>query len=104
MLDNMKLKLIATREFDEWLEELGPKERVQVDARLNLVANAEHFGDHKSVGDHVWELRWKNGRRLYYALIPPSRVLLLLGGNKNGQSKDIRRAKKALSVYTGIEA
>lgn len=51
------------------------------------------FGDHKQVSDHVWELRWENGRRIYCSLIPVSQVLLLLGGNKNGQTKDINQLK-----------
>lgn len=38
---------------------------------------------------------WFNdGRRIYYVIIPENNVLLLLGGNKNGQDKDIRQARK----------
>jgi hypothetical protein len=33
---------------------------------------------------------------VYYAYIPEKKILLLLGGNKNGQDKDIRQAKKIL--------
>jgi putative addiction module killer protein len=99
----MKIKLICTVEFEDWFQELTPKEQAQVTKRLSLVQEEAHFGDHKSVGDHVWEMRWVNGRRLYYAFIPPSQVLLLLGGNKNGQDKDIRRAKKVLGSYTSLE-
>ena len=60
-----------------------------------------YFGDHKSISfyekeelkDRVWELRWNNGRRVYYAYIPEKKILLLLGDNKNGQSKDVSKAK-----------
>jgi hypothetical protein len=38
-------------------------------------------------------LRWKEGRRIYYAYIPEKKILLLLGGNKNGQDKDVSKAK-----------
>ncbi|NGX61581.1 MAG: hypothetical protein K940chlam9_01068 [Chlamydiae bacterium] len=48
----------------------------------------------------VWELRWKNGRRIYFSFIPEKKILLLLGGNKNGQDKDIRKAKSLLKKYT----
>jgi len=45
------------------------------------------------------ELKWKNGRRVYYADIPEKKILLLLGGNKNGQDKDIRQAKKIFNKH-----
>ena len=63
----------------------------------------EHFGDHKFVGNgisQVWELRWKSGRRIYFAYIPDKNVLVLLGGNKNGQGKDIKKAKSIFQKYT----
>jgi putative addiction module killer protein len=90
----MKYKIFATTEFDDWLEKETAKSRVQVATRIDKVRNEGHFGDHKEVRDNVWELRWKNGRRVYYSLIPVSQVLLLLGGNKNGQTKNINEAEK----------
>ena len=41
--------------------------------------------------------KWGIGRRVYYALIPEKNIILLLGGNKNGQDKDIAKAKKILT-------
>ncbi len=60
-----------------------------------------YFGNHKSVSheekgalkDQVWELKFSDGRRIYYAYIPEKSILLLLGGNKNGQNRDITKAK-----------
>jgi putative addiction module killer protein len=49
------------------------------------------------------ELRWKNGRRVYYAEIPERNILLLLGGNKNGQDKDIHQAKKLFDKYVSTD-
>ncbi len=90
----MKHKIHATDEFVDWLGEETAKSRVQIAKRINNIKEEGHFGDHKQVRDHVWELRWDNGRRIYYSLIPVSQVLLLLGGNKNGQTKDINQAEK----------
>ncbi len=90
----MKYKILVTSEFEEWLEEEPAKSRVQIAKRIENVREEGHFGDYKQVRDHVWELRWENGRRIYYSLIPVSQVLLLLGGNKNGQTKDINQAEK----------
>lgn len=72
------------------------KSQVQILGRISRIREEGYFGDYKKVDDLVWELRWKCGRRIYYAHIPEKKILLLLGGNKNGQSKDIRQAKKIL--------
>lgn len=90
----MKYKILVTEEFEEWLEEGPAKARVQIAKRIENIQEEGYFGDHKQVRDRVWELRWENGRRIYYSLIPTSQVLLLLGGNKNGQTKDINQAEK----------
>lgn len=90
----MKYRILITNEFEEWLEEEPAKSRVQIAKRPENIKEEGHFGDHKQVRDNVWELRWENGRRIYYSLIPISQVLLLIGGNKNGQTKDINQAEK----------
>ncbi len=89
-------------EFREWFDEQTEKIKVQIDDRLSKIQDEGHFGDHKSVSDdgEVWELKWKNGRRIYYAYIPEKKILVLLGGNKNGQEKDIRKAKSLYKKYT----
>ncbi len=87
--------------FDEWLDAQPARIQMQILKRLSNIEQYGHFGDHKSVSDYekgflrnlVWELRWKDGKRVYYAYIPEKRILLLLGGNKNGQDKDITQAK-----------
>ena len=84
--------VLTTSEFDEWLENLPPKSRVIITARLDLVAIG-HFGNHKRFEGLV-ELRWKNGNRIYSFMWGSSIVVALYGGNKNGQGKDIKKAKK----------
>ena len=90
----MKYKIFLTDDFEEWLENEPAKSRVQIAKRIEKIKEEGHFGDHKLLRDRIWELRWDNGRRVYYSLIPVNQVLLLLGGNKNGQTKDINQAKK----------
>ena len=60
-----------------------------------------NFGDHKSVGNDVYELRITEGKgyRIYYAHENNTIVLLLFGGNKATQSKDIKLAKQYWSDY-----
>jgi putative addiction module killer protein len=90
-------------EYDEWLDEQPAKAQVQIRQRIAHIQDEGYFGDHKDVDNDVWELRWKNGRRVYYAYIPEEKILLLLGGNKNGQDKDIRHAKKILHKHASKE-
>ena len=75
------------------------KSQVQIAKRLSTIEIDGYFGNHKDLESGIYELRWKNGRRVYYAYVPESRILLLLGGNKNGQDKDITQAKKILKRW-----
>ena len=96
--------------FDEWLDTQTARTKLQILKRLSKIELHGHFGDHKSVSDYetgylknaVWELRWDDGKRVYYAYIPEKRILLLLGGNKNGQDKDITQAKSIFIKATTI--
>lgn len=94
-------RILQTPEYSEWVDGQPPRSRVQINKRLSAIRFDAHFGDHKSVSfyekgmlkDAIWELRLNDGRRIYYAYIPEMKILLLLGGNKNGQSRDISKAK-----------
>ncbi len=92
-------ELLKTPEFEQWLDEQPLKSQLQIEERLMHIICSGHFGIRKRLTDLVWELKWANGRRVYYAFIAEYNILLLLGGNKNGQSKDITQAKKILAKY-----
>ena len=66
------------------------------------VKDSDHFGDWKKLGNDLCELRWKNGRRVYFTLYEEkgATVLLLLGGYKNAQVKDIKKARRLVEKYT----
>lgn len=95
----MWYRILRSVEYDEWFENERPKSQVQIEKRLSKIETEGHFGNHKSVAEHVWELKWENGRRVYYAYFADNKLLLLLGGNKNGQDKDIRQAERILEGY-----
>lgn len=89
------------RPFDEWLDGLKDKVTVaRIVTRLNRVALG-NFGDVKSVGDGVSELRlvFGSGYRVYFGQDGDRIVLLLCGGDKGTQDKDIRDAKAYLDDY-----
>jgi putative addiction module killer protein len=54
-----------------------------------------NFGDHKFIGDGVSEFRIDvgPGYRVYFGMAGMKRVVLLVGGSKNTQQRDIERAK-----------
>jgi putative addiction module killer protein len=85
-------QVLKTLEFEDWLNNQRPKTRTIVLARLDLISLG-HFGDHKRF-EGLIELRWKNGTRIYSFMWGNAVVVALIGGNKNGQKHDIKRAKK----------
>lgn len=96
----MLYKTFRTKEFRDWLSKETLRSQVQIEARIAQIEIDGHFGTTKSVDDDLFELKWRNGRRVYYAFLREQNILLLLGGNKNDQSYDISQAKKILSRYT----
>jgi putative addiction module killer protein len=80
--------------FMEWRRQLrDSKARIAIDRRINRI-ELGNFGDHKFCRDGVWELRIDigPGYRVYYAIDGTRVVLLLCGGDKQSQEKDIDRA------------
>jgi putative addiction module killer protein len=87
--------------FNEWLDELDDQNVVaRVLARLARVRRG-NLGDCKSVGEGVSELRvdYGPGYRVYFAQKGQTLVILLCGGDKRRQEKDIQRAKQYWHDY-----
>jgi putative addiction module killer protein len=85
-----------TPEFTGWLAALGDdRARLHVVRRISRVA-AGNFGDAKSVGGSVSELRidYGPGYRVYYTRRGNIVVVLLCGGDKRKQQRDIQRAQE----------
>jgi len=82
--------------FEEWLDDLDDKRAVaRILARLARVRQG-NLGDCKSVGDGVNELRvdYGPGYRVYFGQKERTLVVLLCGGDKRTQDRDIRLAKQ----------
>ena len=89
------IELIRSGTFDTWLSSLRDRRAVaRIAARLDRLA-AGNPGDVEPVGDGVSELRinYGPGYRVYFIQRGPVLVILLCGGDKSTQSKDIRQAK-----------
>jgi putative addiction module killer protein len=98
----VRVWLLRLPAFLDWLTGLSPKNRTHVDARLLRIQESDHFGDAR----YLAELRWKSGTRVYFSKIEDPQgkaVLLILGGTKHGQDKDISKARALLRRHT-VEA
>lgn len=88
-----------TLEFQAWLDALRDmRAQVRIVARLRL-AEAGNLGDWKSVGGEVSEMRVDvgPGYRLYFTRRASILIVMLAGGNKSSQARDIKRAQRILS-------
>ncbi|BBF80764.1 type II toxin-antitoxin system RelE/ParE family toxin [Asticcacaulis excentricus] len=87
--------LHRTERFDKWLVTL--KDRLGAAQILRRMKRLEsgHFGDVKTIGDGVSELRIHSGPgyRVYYCQRGTQIILLLCGGDKGSQESDIRLAR-----------
>lgn len=89
------INLFKTDEFDKWLHALKDlRAFALIQKRITRVAQG-NFGDFKSVGGKVLELRidYGPGYRVYFFKRGNEYVLLLAGGEKSSQSRDIEIAK-----------
>jgi putative addiction module killer protein len=82
--------------FSEWLASLRDrKARAKIRVRLDRVSLG-NLGDCHGVGDGVQELRidYGPGYRVFFGQVGSTIVLLLCGGDKSTQAKDIEQAKR----------
>lgn len=91
-------QLQQTETFEKWLAGLGDKSaKARILARLESVRLGA-FGDWKAIGGKLRELRVHSGPgyRVYWVLRRNVVVVLLCGGAKSTQARDIERAKRLL--------
>lgn len=89
-----------TAEFQDWLDGLKDiKAQLRIVARLRL-AEAGHLGDWKPVGNEVSEMRIAlgPGYRLYFTKRQNILIVMLAGGDKSSQARDIKQAQKILQL------
>jgi putative addiction module killer protein len=87
--------------FDEWLRELRDQNAVaRVLARIGRIRRG-NLGDCRPVGGSVSELRvdYGPGYRVYFGQKGATLLILLCGGDKRTQQRDIRRAHQYWTDY-----
>ena len=98
------LTVRLTEEFQRWLYDLSDRRaQVRIVARLRM-AEGGNLGDWASVGGEVSEMRvhFGPGYRLYFTRRGGVLIILLVGGDKSTQSRDIKRAQR-IATELGAE-
>lgn len=92
----MRYEIEKTEVFDKWLKKLRDRKAVLAIAKRLDRAITGNFGDAASVGEGISEMRIfvGPGYRLYYTIRKHTIILMLCGGDKSTQEKDIQKAKK----------
>ncbi len=89
--------------FTDWFESIRDRRaQSRIESRL-ISLESGNFGDYRSVGSGVFELRIHIGKgfRVYFGEVDNTIVLLLCGGAKSSQQRDIKRAKTYWLEYKG---
>ena len=89
------MQILRSDEFDFWLRKLrDDRARARIQARI-LRLSLGNAGDAKPVGEGISELRvdYGPGYRVYFTQRGDELIVLLCGGDKSSQDKDIKSAK-----------
>ncbi|KIA90202.1 type II toxin-antitoxin system RelE/ParE family toxin [Kaistella jeonii] len=84
-----------TEEFDKWFRKLNDlRAKAKILFRIQKLETDEHFGDFKPVGNGINELKinYAKGYRIYFKETEGKIIILLIGGDKSTQQKDIEKA------------
>ena len=108
-MDQIEVRIFALKNgrepYTEWFKRLKDKRaQARIDVRIARVRTG-NFGDSKSVGEDVYELRldYGPGFRVYFGKIEATIILLLCGGDKSTQADDIRKAKEYWQEFLSRE-
>jgi len=99
------LEVVSTDDFDKWLRKLKDRQgKLRIVERVDRLAHGNP-GDVRPVGQGVSEMRltYGPGYRLYYLQDSDRLVLLLCGGDKSTQQRDIIRAHQLADEWRSEE-
>ena len=92
-------KIEKTDDFDKWLRKLKDlRAKAKILFRIQKIENDEYFVDCEPVGNGIRELKidYAKGYRLYFKESEGKIIILLIGGDKSTQQRDIEKAKEIL--------
>lgn len=91
--------------YIDWLENLDRAARARIKARFTRIQETGNFGIYEPVGDGVYELKFDfgPGYRVYFGFKDNIILILLYGGDKKKQQKDIDKAKELWKDHLSIK-
>lgn len=91
--------------YTEWTLTLDTATAARIDARLTRARQTGNLGVCEPVGEGVFELKldFGPGYRVYFAYVTKTRLMLLFGGFKKSQQRDINHAKKYWLEYLSLK-
>lgn len=91
--------------FRDWMDALDGNLSYRIQARISRFEHG-HFGDFKKLaGTKIFEARFDfgPGYRVYFGILHSSRIILLLaGGDKSEQRRDIARAEEMWDLFLEV--
>lgn len=96
------LEIRRTDEFAKWLKKLrDATAKARINLRVRRIELTGNLGDYKPVGEGVSEIRidYGPGYRVYFSRRGNEIILLLIGGDKSTQQRDIAKAKQLNKEY-----
>lgn len=99
-------ELLMSDRFRRWLQRLRDRQvRARVNARLRRLAMG-HFGDVRALGGGLYEVRLDigPGYRLYFIHSGGRVIVLLAGGDKSTQTRDIEQARRLVAAWRKARA
>ena len=96
----MKCEVLQTDEFERWYKKQTLKIKALISDRIERLKEYGHMGNSRAIETNLFEFKWKIGLRIYFCFQGKKIVLLLNGGKKNAQKKDIERAKRLKKKYS----
>jgi len=100
------MNVYSTKIYEKWFFKLKDKvARAKIDTRIRRIKTNGNFGDCESVSQNVSELRidYGPGYRIYITIKTDIVVILLVGGDKSSQRRDIKKAEKMAVSVMGEE-
>ncbi|MDD3436615.1 MAG: type II toxin-antitoxin system RelE/ParE family toxin [Candidatus Gastranaerophilales bacterium] len=85
----------------KWIDSIDNSIKRRIVARIKKMEEEDYYGDYKIIDSEIKELRFKfgSGYRIYFHETNDIIILLLCGGDKATQQKDIQKAREYLKIW-----
>ncbi len=95
-----------TKEFEKWLSKLKDKRaKFEIEVRISRIEIENNLGYYRSLKGGLFELKIDIGQgyRVYFTFEGDKIIILLCGGDKSSQQKDIDKARRLKNLLINLE-